>query len=67
MHMCLLVTLYGCQHGLYNIDSVASCMSTWEMCRYFSATFPISSVATEQAGPRIISLVGCDGSVCWIR
>ena len=40
---------------------------TWVMFINLWATSPIISVATEQAGPRIISLVGCDGSVCWIR
>ena len=34
---------------------------------YLSAVSPISSVDAEQAVPRIISLAGCDGSVCWIR
>ena len=43
------------------------CTCTWEMCNFLWATSPISTEATEQAGPRIISLVGCDGSVCWVR
>jgi len=37
------------------------------MFKYLSATSPMIVFAIEQAGPRIISLVGCDGSVCWIR
>ena len=37
------------------------------MFKNLSATSPITKVASEQAGPRIINLVGCDGSVCWIR
>ena len=40
---------------------------TWVMFNCLSAIAPITSLATEQAGPRIISLVGCDGSVCCIR
>ena len=40
---------------------------TWVMFINLWAISPISSVAAEQAGPRIIGLVGCDGSVCWIR
>ena len=35
--------------------------------KILSAITPISSIASEQAGPRIISLVGCDGSVCLMR
>ena len=37
------------------------------MFKNLSATSPIITLGSEQAGPRIISLVGCDGSVCWIR
>jgi len=37
------------------------------MCKNLSATSPIIILESEQAGPRTISLVGCDGSVCWIR
>jgi len=37
------------------------------MFKFLSAISPIKKEAPEQAVPRIISLVGCDGSVCWIR
>ena len=37
------------------------------MFNLLSAISPIMILAVEQAVPRIISLVGCDGSVCWIR
>ena len=37
------------------------------MFKFLSAISPIMILATEQAVPRIISLVGCDGSVCWMR
>ena len=50
----------------YNFELIM-CMLTWVMFKYLSATSPMTSLATEHAGPRIISLVGWDGSVCWIR
>ena len=49
------------------IDIIQSYKATCEICKNLWATSPISSVATEQAGPRIISLVVCEGSVCWMR
>jgi len=42
-------------------------MLTCVMFKYLSAISPIRTEAPEQAVPRIISFVGCDGSVCWIR
>jgi len=37
------------------------------MLKYLSAISPIRKEASEQAVPKIINLVGFDGSVCWIR
>ena len=40
---------------------------TCVMFNLLSAISPMIVLALEQAVPRIISLVGCDGSVCWVR
>ena len=40
---------------------------TCVILKILSAISPISWVLAEQAVPRIISLVGCDGSVCWMK
>ena len=43
------------------------CTHTWVIFKNLSDISPIIKLAVEQAGPRIISFGGCDGSVSLIR